>query len=166
MTPTVHRTRDRRTAGRAQSEPVADPYQARKKPREATVCRQCGAHYHKSRWQWAPIPADAHEDLCPACRRSNDGLPAGIVTLRGVPRERRDEVLALVRHQEEAEKREHPLNRIINVDETPDAIVIKTTDIHLPRRLGSAIERALHGELDVDFDEAAYLVRIDWRPPR
>ena len=166
MTPTARPARGRRIAGRAQSDPVADPYQTRHKPHEPTVCRQCGALYHNGRWQWGGKPADAHEELCPACRRSNDGLPAGIVTLHGAfAGQRHDEIIALVRHQEAAENKEHPLNRIIAIDKSPDAVVIKTTDIYLPRRLGTALKRAFHGQLDMHFDDTAYFVRVDWRPP-
>jgi hypothetical protein len=68
----------------------------------------------------------------------------------------------LARHQEEAEKGEHPLNRIINIDEDADGIVINTTDIHLPRRIGEAVERAFRGSLIEDFDQGGYFVRVKW----
>jgi NMD protein affecting ribosome stability and mRNA decay len=166
MAQAVRGVRTRRIAGHAQSDPVSDPYQKRRKPHEPTICRQCGALYHHGRWQWGKTPADARKELCPACRRSNDGLPAGIVTLHGAfPHERRDEIRALLRHQEEAENKDHPLNRIIAIDEAPDALVVKTSDIHLPQRLGTALKRAFHGELDMHFDAAAYLARVYRRPP-
>jgi len=156
----------RRIAGRAQRDPVLDPYQARQKLLEPTACRQCGAVYHQGRWQWGPRPADAHEDLCPACQRINDGLPAGIVTLHGaVTPQRKDEMIGLARNQEKAEKGEHPLNRIISIEEKDESLMISTTDIHLPRRIGEALRRAFHGTLDMHFDEAGYFVRVDWRPP-
>ena len=68
----------------------------------------------------------------------------------------------MARHQEEAEKSEHPLNRIIKIDEDADGIVINTTDIHLPRRIGEAVERAFHGSLNENFDEGGYFVRVNW----
>ena len=43
-------------------------------------------------------------------------------------------------------------------------IVIQTTDIHLPRRIGEAAERAFHGSLEEQFDERGYFVRVDWMP--
>jgi hypothetical protein len=73
-------------------------------------------------------------------------------------------MIHLVRHQEEAEKPEHPLNRIISVVEDAEGIVVNTTDIHLPRRIGEAIKRAFHGSLEENFDEDAYFVRINWTP--
>jgi hypothetical protein len=54
----------------------------------------------------------------------------------------------LARHQEQAEKGEHPLNRIISIGEDAQGIVIDTTDIHLPRRIGKAAKRAFRGTLD------------------
>jgi hypothetical protein len=99
-------------------------------------------------------PENGHEALCPACRRINDKFPAGVVELRGpLGPQQKDEIIHLARHQEEAEKGEHPLNRIINIDEDTNGIVIKTTDIHLTRRIGEAVERTFHGSLNEDFDE-------------
>jgi hypothetical protein len=156
----------RRIAGRAQRAQVKDPYQARQKPAEPIACAQCGAVYRRGRWQWGPKPADAHEDICPACRRINDGLPAGILTLHGgFAGQYRDAILGLARNEEAAERQEHPLNRIASIEDTQNGLVINTTDIHLPSRLGQALKRAFHGTLDMHFDEAGYFARVDWRPP-
>jgi hypothetical protein len=157
----------RRVSGRAQQNPITDPYQPSVKPREPTACRQCLAVYHLGRWQWMPKSAGAREDLCPACRRINDRMPAGIVTLHGpLSSERAMEMSALARHQEDAEREQHPVNRIIAIEQGEGSVVITTTDIHLPRRIAEAVKRAYHGQLDIDFDEDAYFVRADWHPPR
>ena len=78
-----------------------------------------------------------------------------------------DEIIRLARHQEDAEKREHPLNGIIGIEQEDKAIVITTTDIHLPRRIGAAVKRAIHGRLEADFDDAGYFMRVSWtnQPP-
>jgi NMD protein affecting ribosome stability and mRNA decay len=149
--------------GRAQWDHILDPYKRTKKLSEPTCCPRCGAVYRDGRWQWGPTPADAHEELCQACHRIQDAYPAGVVTLRGrVVQEHGAEMINLARNQERAEKEEHPLNRIMSVEEKPDSIVINTTDIHLPRRIGEALKRAYHGELDMHFDEHGYFVRVDW----
>ena len=156
----------RRIAGRAQRDHILDPYQAQHKLKEPTACPQCGAVYHQGRWQWGERPADAHEHLCPACRRIAEDLPAGIVTLHGAfALQHKGEINGLARNEEAAENGEHPLNRIIAIAETEAGLAISTTDIHLPRRLGEALKRAFHGTLDMHFDEAGYFVRVDWRPP-
>jgi hypothetical protein len=157
------REANRRITGHAQEDHILDPYQPQQKLRDRTVCPQCGAVYQNGRWRWAPRPADGDEALCSACRRINDKFPAGIVTLRGASeRQQIEEIVRLARHQEEAEKGEHPLNRIISIDEDAEVIVINTTDIHLPRRIGEAVKRAFHGTLDEHFDEAGYFVRVNW----
>jgi hypothetical protein len=115
--------------------------------------------------QWGRSPEGARNDVCPACRRINDELPAGIVKLHGpVARQRKPEIVSLARHEEAAERAGHPLNRIIGIDDTEDGLAISTTDIHLPRRIGTALKRAMHGTLDMHFDNAGYFVRVDWRP--
>jgi len=73
-------------------------------------------------------------------------------------------MIRLARHQEEAEKKEHPLNRIINVETDAEGIVITTTDIHLPRRIGETIKRAFHGEVEEQFEKDGYFVRVNWTP--
>jgi hypothetical protein len=86
------------------------------KLREGTVCPQCAAVYHDRRWQWATRAQAAHEQLCAACRRIKDKFPAGIVALHGdFAREHKKEMIRLARHQDEIEKKEHPLNRLISV---------------------------------------------------
>ena len=155
----------RRIAGHAQQDHILDPYQAQHKLHEGTVCPQCGAIYHGGRWQGAATAEAAHKQLCAACRRINDKFPAGIVTLRGdFARQRKEEMIHLARHQEEAEKKEHPLNRIISIREDAQGIVIETTDIHLPRRIGEAVKRAFNGEVEEHFEEDGYFVRVEWRP--
>jgi len=159
------RSGTRRFAGRAQQDHILDPYQAQQKLHEGTICPQCSAVYRHGRWQWATRMEAAHEQLCAACRRINDNFPAGIVMLRGdLAREHKDQIISLARHQEEAEKKEHPLNRIMSIDEDTQGIVINTTDIHLPRRIGEAVKHAFHGEIDAHFDEDGYFVRVDWTP--
>jgi hypothetical protein len=155
----------RRIAGHAQQDHVLDPYQAQKKLNDGTVCPQCGAVYRDGRWRWEARAKGAVEELCAACRRINDKFPAGIVTLRGdFAREHKEAMVQLARHQEEIEKKEHPLNRIISIEEDVLGIVINTTDIHLPRRIGETVKRAFHGKLEAHFEEDGYFVRVNWTP--
>ena len=151
----------RRISGRAQEDHI--PYQRQKKLHEDTVCSQCGAVYRDGGWQWVARAEGVAEEPCPACRRIHDKFPAGIITLRGdFLREHKEEIIHLVRHQEEAEKNEHPLNRIMSIEEDAEEIVINTTDIHLPRRIAEAIKRAFHGEMKEEFKKNEYFVRIYW----
>ena len=157
-----HRTR--RISGRAQQDHIPDPYSHQRKLPDGTRCPQCHAGYHNGRWQWASPAAPAHEELCPACRRVNDHYPAGTLTLHGAfVGAHKDELIGLAHHQEAAEAAEHPMNRIIEITEDADGLVIDTTDIHLPRRIGEAIVRAYDGEFELHFEEDGCFARAGWR---
>ncbi|HUC16229.1 MAG TPA: BCAM0308 family protein [Acetobacteraceae bacterium] len=149
--------------GRAQDRTITDPYKRSGKLREPTVCPQCGAVYHGGRWQWVERPEDAHEELCQACHRINDDYPAGIVTITGdFVGLHKDEILHIIRRQEEIEKAEHPLNRIIGIGDESGRIVVTTTDIHLPRRIGEALKNTFDGEGSFHYDEHGYFLRAEW----
>jgi len=146
-------------------ERVHDPYKAKRKLSEPTVCPECGAIFQNGRWQWATShPYDAHKEICQACRRIRDHYPAGVVSLKGdFVRQHRVEILNLARHHEILEKELHPLHRIIDIKERTRDVVINTTDIHLPRRIGEALRREHKGELEVHYEIENYFVRVNWR---
>ncbi len=150
---------------RLMQEHIHDPYKTAHKLPEPTVCPECGAVFHEGRWQWmTPAPASAHRTSCQACHRIRDKYPAGRVTLSGgFVRGHEAELLSLARHQETAEKQAHPQHRILLIEETPDSIVIETTDLHLPHRIAAAVEHAYHGELKLHYDEEGYFLRADWQ---
>jgi NMD protein affecting ribosome stability and mRNA decay len=146
------------------SDRVHDTYEKRGKMREPTACPQCGAVYRAGRWSWGERPADAHAELCQACRRGNDKYPAGFITLSGgFLRNHKAELLSLIRNCEQAEKADHPMNRIMAIEEQGGDIVITTTDIHLPRRVGEALNSAYDGELAIQYKDGEYHVRVTWR---
>jgi hypothetical protein len=149
--------------GRAQRRSITDPYKSVKKLHEPVACPQCGAVYRAGHWKWTERPAAAHEELCPACQRINDDFPAGQLALTGqFVTQHLDDILRIVRHQEGIEKAEHPLNRIMNIEDTMGAIVVTTTEIHLLRRIGEALKRAFDGELKSNYDEDGYFLRATW----
>lgn len=140
-----------------------DTYKATHKPREPTVCPACGAVYHRGRWHWAEKPEDAHQALCPACARIHDHYPAGYINLRGgFLREHRDDIVNLVRNIETREKAEHPLKRIMNIEEEDGGLLITTTDLHLAKSIGDGIQHAWHGELDYKYADESNIIHIAW----
>lgn len=142
---------------------VYDPYQERGKFAEPSVCGDCGAVFHQGRWQWIAAPAEAPHSLCSACRRIQQNQPAGCVSIEGpFARSHHDELLRLARHLERREKAQHPLERIMAVDEEGGALSLTTTDIHLARTIGDALQNAYKGELDFYYNEDEYLLRVRW----
>ena len=140
-----------------------DPYLERGKPPEPTRCPDCGAVFRDGRWRWAVMPGIGEDHLCPACRRTRDAIPAGIVTLSGpFLAEHEDEILRLVEHVASREKTEHPLKRIMEVRKEADSVVITTTDLHLARLIGDSLENAYEGRLDYTYPPGADVLRVSW----
>lgn len=145
-------------------DPVHDPYLEREKLSEPSVCSDCGAVYHEGRWQWIAPPANALQARCAACRRIHEKMPAGYVSIEGqFARDHREELLSLARHLETREKTEHPLQRIMSIEDQDDKLMITTTDIHLARGIGEALQHAYKGELDFHYNKAEYLLRVSWK---
>jgi NMD protein affecting ribosome stability and mRNA decay len=142
-----------------------DAYKMKVKLSEPTVCPQCKAIFHKGHWQWNAVPANAHQETCPACHRLNDNFPAGFVTLEGpFYTEHTDEILRTVYNHEEHERSEHPLKRIMAVQkQDSDSVLITTTDIHLARGIGKAIHDAYQGELELHYNSGENQLRVYWK---
>lgn len=149
-------------------EEVHDTYQTGKKFHEPSVCSQCDAVYHAGRWQWMEEnPPGASDDLCPACHRIKDNYPAGEITLSGAFfAGHREEILRLVRNEGAAETAKHALHRIMGIEQGPVETVVTTTDIHLPRRIGHALEHAYKGQMEIHFDKDGHFARVKWHRDR
>jgi hypothetical protein len=142
-----------------------DAYAAREKLPDPTACVSCGAMYRGGRWVWGAAPADAHPTVCPACRRIEEDHPAGLVLAEGeFAASHRKEIRGLVRHVEDRDKKEHPLKRIMRIEEGERGrLEIATTDARLARGIGDALHHAYQGKLDYHFTEAENLLRVHWR---
>jgi NMD protein affecting ribosome stability and mRNA decay len=139
-----------------------DSYREEEKYKEPTQCPKCGALFVGGRWTWKDTSKEIHSAVCPACKRIEDNYPAGFLTLSGsFFVEHRNEILNLVENIKKAEREEHPLERIMEIEEQNDKTIITTTGLHLSRRIGDALKNAYEGELDTSYDAENY-VRISW----
>jgi NMD protein affecting ribosome stability and mRNA decay len=155
-------TRQRRD--RIIQEAIHDPYKAAVKPSEPSVCSECGVVFQNGRWQWSPeLPTNAADALCPACMRIRDRVPAGVLTLGGsFLQKHRDDIMHLLRNTVDAQQREHPVKRIMDIAEAGGEVEVTFTDTHLPRTVGEAIRRAYDGVLEIKFAEESGIARANW----
>ncbi|WP_431822572.1 BCAM0308 family protein [Burkholderia sp. F1] len=140
-----------------------DSYHAPKRLKTATRCTTCGASYDDGRWTWHDAPVDAKAQQCPACKRTEDHAPAGELILSGAYLDRRRaDILALLNHQADDETRQHPLERIMEIDDGDASLTVRTTGVHLLRRLGKAMLRAHHGKLTLHYPDGEGMLRAEW----
>lgn len=140
-----------------------DVYERQGKWPEATRCTKCNAIYSNGRWLWKEGVQGAHEAVCPACKRIADRYPAGYVDISGpFFKEKREEILSLIRNVEKQEKDERPLERIIEMTEEGESFLITTTGVHIARRIGEALSRACKGNLSLKYGDGEESVRVSW----
>jgi hypothetical protein len=143
---------------------VKDPYIARGKWKEPSVCPDCAAVYHKGHWQWGEAPQGAHQHRCPACARIHDKVPAGFLTLGGeFFKAHKPEILQMIRNHESKEKAQHALERIMTIDEQGDGVTIQYTGVHLTEGTGKALHSAYQGDLNIEFNERDAQIRVSWQ---
>lgn len=140
-----------------------DPYRINKKYSDPTICSSCGSLFTKGRWTWDDLPEKAESAVCPACCRTRDNYPAGIIELKGSFFDKNEaEILNLIYHIKDTEISEHPLERLLHIYKNADKTVITTTGLHLARRIGEELFKAYKGILNSHYNDD-YLVRVNWQ---
>lgn len=141
-----------------------DVYRESGKWPEPTLCTECGALFANGRWCWRKPSAQAHETVCPACRRVLDNLPAGYIELKGTFLQKHyDEILNLARNIEQQEKGEHPLERIMTITDERDCTRVTTTGVHIARRIGEALSRSYNGDFSFQYADDEKSIRVYWQ---
>jgi hypothetical protein len=126
--------------------------------------------YHKKQWyrvqNWMQMVKDkqkVYEVLCPACRHIQEHLPNGIVTLTGdFLRRHREEILHLVRNEEQRAMGINPLERIITITNSNGKVEVSTTTEKLAQRIGRVVHRAYSGTLEYKWSEGVKFARVYW----
>jgi hypothetical protein len=143
-----------------------DPYRARKKHSANTKCPSCDLLFHKGVWKWAK--AGSHQalrwKLCPACLQIKHAYPGGVLKLSGsFLVGHHGDILRRIENLAKEIVKEHPLERIMKMEEKNGEIFIYATSEHLVARLGKAIRRDFKGELVLKYARDDKYATAHWR---
>jgi len=132
---------------------LGGPYQRSEKYRSNTRCPKCDLLFQDGVWKRGPSRNEQQQwKLCPACLQVRDGQIGGIVQFSGsFASSHRQELLNRIRNVEKQTQEERPLERIINLKENKESIVVSATTEHLVARMGKSIQRDYGGELDLRY---------------
>ena len=133
---------------------LGGPYQRSEKYRSNTRCPKCDLLFQDGTWKRG-TSTNSHEmqwKLCPACLQIRDGQVGGIVQFSGTfAGNHRQELLNRIHNVEKQTQIDRPLERIINMKEDKDGIVISATTEHLVARIGKAVQRDFGGDLELKY---------------
>lgn len=130
---------------------------------DPSACPRCGVVFADGRWQWTAPRAGTFWVLCPACRRIEDGYPAGTVRVAGpIGAELSQEIVDLIHDEAVAERSGHPLDRLVALDASGDAILAMTTGTHLAQRIADALRARYEGSAAVRYGDDDSSVTVDW----
>ena len=152
------------------------------KPAGMVLCGNCGAVYFDGHWHTAPVlsnilskskqPVTAESELCLQCQWAKHGGDPrqggfeGEVTLDGLTDlEEKGEILKTVRNVGNQARERDPMDRIINIDDRGERVVITTTENQLAVALGKAVDAAHKGgKLTIVFSHKGDLpARVYWK---
>ncbi len=130
---------------------------------EKAVCKNCGVTFSNGHWTWKEKDENFYETICPACKRTEDNYPAGLIEIKGkFYNEHSKEISNLIKNTEKLEKNERPLERIMSIKKEIGRIIVTTTGIHIARRIGEALKRSYQGLFSFQYGEGEKSIRVVW----
>ena len=145
-------------------------YLPKKGMKEAAICSKCHLIYQNKRWymdesESRKLLADSrvHRGTCPACRRMEDSLPAGIATFSGdYLLQHGAEILDIIKNAETKSRAKNPLGRVMEISQEGNILTVSTTEDKLAQKLGREVYKAHKGELRYQWSHDQDLVRVKW----
>lgn len=147
-----------------------DAYWNKAQPKDHSYCKKCHAIFHNKHWffdepKLKALKADGkrHEVVCPACQKIQDRFASGTVRLSGeFLKGHREEILNLVKNEEQRAMGMNPLERIIQISSRGREIEVTTTHEKLAQRIGKSLHRAFSGEVDYRWSRGEKMARVNW----
>jgi len=123
------------------------------------ICQNCLAIHDGKKWMKNMEKKEKIGDrelkkvLCEACKRKRDKIVYGIVYLEGpVLKERRDEIMQMIKKEEEIESSHNHLSQVLSIDADEDKMTITTINQWLALHLGKQFQKTFKGRLDIERD--------------
>jgi len=123
------------------------------------ICRECGAIHDGKKWIKKPEEKVKFNDvkkknvLCEACKRKRDKIVYGIVYLEGpVLQERREEIMNMIKKEEEIESSHNHLSQILSIDSHKTKMTITTINQWMALHLGQQFQKTFKGRLEISRD--------------
>ncbi len=148
----------------------SNPYLSEAGMKEPAICQTCQSVYRQKRWQLDPPAASQLADdpatqwvTCPACQKVAERYPEGILTLRGSYLWNHEQEIRNILDNAVARfSSRNPLERIIRVQRSDDALIIETTANKLAEQLGRSLQKAHSGALQIDWQGTPVVCRVQW----
>lgn len=147
-----------------------DPYKSEEGLEAKIVCKEC--HSISSNHRWYQDTKDyqellhhpkTHFELCPACLKTKEHQPGGILKLSGdFMMSHKEEILNLMKNEAQKAQYDNPMERIMEIEEEPGILKISTTNEKLTQRLGRALHKAMGGVVDYKWSDGTKLLRVNW----
>jgi hypothetical protein len=76
----------------------------------------------------------------------------------------KDEILRLIRNEENRAKGINPLERIIEINESAEGVIVTTTNEKLAQRIGRSVKSAYQGHTSYRWSDPKFL-SVEWQRP-
>jgi hypothetical protein len=144
-----------------------DMYLPRLDPKGVIQCSGCGAFHYRRHWTLVPpgnfnTQVRAHPVFCPACLKIKDHYPGGELRLSGMDTAERQEIVRILRNEEEQARTKNPLERMMRLETVDGGWKIETTTEKLAQRLGRAVRKARGGTVNFKWSHNNKFVRVRW----
>jgi NMD protein affecting ribosome stability and mRNA decay len=145
---------------------ATDPYQPRLGRGEVAACTECHAVYQRRHWFFdrdtyvrETMQPTTRMVICPACQKIRDRYAEGHVTLLASPflAAHEEEILHLIHNEEEQAKGINPLERIVEITESEEGIVVTTTTEKLAQRIGRTLKSTYQGHTTYQWSAPGFL---------
>jgi hypothetical protein len=147
-----------------------DVYLPKKGLKEEAICSSCNLVYQNKGWRLDDAAArrlkeesQVRRGTCPACRRMEDNLPAGIATFSGDYFHKHEvEILDIIKNEEARSRLKNPLGRVMEIAQEGALLTVSTTEEKLAQKLGKEVYKAHKGDLRFQWAHDQKMVRVIW----